>query len=158
MDIKNDSMYSSIANLALKLEVPVFCNVDLKDIIEIRQNYGQSFRNFRSKLGEKLIKLNGLKDDEMLKRELDAVSYEITETYINDIAKEISSLKRSIGMDGIILTGTLLTSYATGGLSLLGSVAATISAMKDSTKLFGDVRENPGYFLWKIDKKNRRKW
>ena len=35
MDIKNDSMYSSIANLALKLEVPVFCNVDLKDIIEI---------------------------------------------------------------------------------------------------------------------------
>ena len=44
----------------------------------------------------------------MLKRELDAVSYEITETYINDIAKEISSLKRSIGMDGIILTGTLL--------------------------------------------------
>lgn len=138
--------------------LPVFCNVDLKDIIEIRQNYGQSFRNFRSKLGEKLIKLNGLKDDEMLKRELDAVSYEITETYINDITKEISSLKRSIGMDGIILTGTLLTSYATGGLSLLGSVAATISAMKDSTKLFGDVRENPGYFLWKIDKKNRRKW
>ena len=65
--------------------------------------------------------MNGLKDDEMLKRELDAVSYEITETYINDIAKEISSLKRSIGMDGIILTGTLLTSYATGGLSLLGS-------------------------------------
>ena len=47
----------------------------------------------------------------MLKRELDAVSYEITETYINDITKEISSLKRSIGMDGIILTGTLLTSY-----------------------------------------------
>lgn len=56
-------------------------------------------------------------------------------------------------MDGIILTGTLLTSYATGGLSLLGSVAAAISAMKDSTKLFGDVRENPGYFYGRLIRK-----
>lgn len=156
--VKTNSMQSSIANLALKLDVPVFQGADLKDIIEIRQNYGQSFGNFRSELGEKLIKLNGLKDDESLKRELDIVSYEISETYINEIAKEISSLKRAIGMDGLVLTGTLLTSYVTGGLSLIGSVAATISGMKDSTKLFGDVRENPGYFLWKIDKKNSKKW
>ena len=156
--VDNNSMQSAIANLTLKLEVPVFHGVDLKDIIEIRQNYGQSFKNFRNELGEKLIKLNGLPDDQNLKRELDIVSYEINETYINDIAKEISSLKRAIGIDGIVLTGTLLTSYVTGGLSLIGSVAATISAMKDSTKLFGDVRENPGYFLWKIDKKNSRKW
>ena len=119
---------------------------------------GASFKNFRCELGEKLIKLNGIKDNECLKQELDAVSYEINETYINDIAKEISSLKRSLGMDSLILTGTLLTSYTTGGLTLIGAVAAAISAAKDSGKLFGDVRENPGYFLWRIDRKNSKKW
>ena len=50
---------------------------------------GASFKNFRCELGEKLIKLNGIKDNECLKQELDAVSYEINETYINDIAKEV---------------------------------------------------------------------
>ena len=51
-----------------------------------------------------------------------------------------------------------LQKYRTGGILLLGSAAATVSGIKDSTKLFGDIRENPGYFLWKIDKKNKKKW
>lgn len=63
----------------------------------------KALKNFRNELGEKLIKLNGLQDNQNLKRELDIVSYEINETYINDIAKEISSLKRAIGIDGIVL-------------------------------------------------------
>lgn len=109
-------------------------------------------------MGGKLIHLNGIKDDKELKAELDAVSYEINETYINSITREISSLKRSIGTEVAILTGTLLSSYVTGGLTLIGAAAAAMAGIKDSNKLFGDVRENPGYFLWKIDKKKSNKW
>lgn len=156
--IQSNSIQSKIANLALRLDVPVFQGVTIDNIIQIRQNYGDSFANFRSELGGKLIKLNGLKEDAELKAELDAVSYEINETYINNIAREVGSLKRSIGTDVAILTGTLLSSYATGGLTLIGAAAAAIAGVKDSNKLLGDVRENPGYFLWKIDKKKTDRW
>lgn len=156
--IQNNSLQSKVANLVLKLDVPVFHGASLGDIIQIRQSYGRSFANFRCELGEKLIKLNGMKDDDLLKEELDVITYEISETYINNISREISSLKRSIGTEVAILTGTLMSSYATGGLTLIGAAAAAIAGMKDSNKLFGDVRENPGYFLWKIDKKNPNKW
>ena len=43
MSVKQNSMYSSIANLALKLEVPVFQSAALTDVIKIRQNYGGKF-------------------------------------------------------------------------------------------------------------------
>lgn len=158
MGIDDDTTRSSIANLALKLDVPVLQGADLKDVIEIRQNYGESFKNFRCELGEKLIRLRGIKNADDLKRELDIASYEINESCINNMGKEVASLRRAVGIDGLVLTGTLLASYVTGGLSLIGSAAAAFSAMKDTTKLFGDIRENPGYFLWKIDKKNNKKW
>lgn len=156
--IINNSIQSKIANLALQLDVPVFQGITLDKIMEIRQNYGESFKNFRSELGNKLIHLNGIEDGGELKAELDVVSYEINETYINSINREISSLKRSLGMDIAILTGTLLSSYATGGMTLIGAAAATIAGIKDSNKLFGDIRQNPGFFLWKIEKKKSRKW
>lgn len=156
--ITNNSVQSKIANLVLELDIPVFQNISLDNIMEIRQNYGESFKNFRSELGNKLIHLNGIEDDRQLMAELDAVSYEINETYINSINREISSLKRSLGMEIAILTGTLLSSYATGGMTLVGAAAATIAGIKDSNKLFGDIRQNPGFFLWKIEKKKSRKW
>lgn len=31
---------------------------------------------------------------------------------------------------------------------------ATIRGIKDTVKLFGDVRGQPGYFLWKLNKQN----
>lgn len=117
--ITNNSVQSKIANLVLELDIPVFQNISLDNIMEIRQNYGESFKNFRSELGNKLIHLNGIEDDRQLMAELDAVSYEINETYINSINREISSLKRSLGMEIAILTGTLLSSYATGGMTLV---------------------------------------
>lgn len=156
--ITNNSVQSKIANLVLELDIPVFQDISLNKIMEIRQNYGESFKNFRSELGNKLIHLNGIEDDRQLMAELDAVSYEINETYINSINREISSLKRCLGMEIAILTGTLLSSYATGGMTLIGAAAATIAGIKDSNKLFGDIRQNPGFFLWKIEKKKSRKW
>lgn len=32
----------------------------------------------------------------------------------------------------------------------------TIGGVKNTVKLFGDVREQPGYFLWKLNEENRQ--
>lgn len=41
-------------------------------------------------------------------------------------------------------------------LSIIAAAVATISGVKDTVKLFGDVRERPGYFLWKLNKENQQ--
>lgn len=109
---------------------------------------GGSMKNFE------VIKLNNSEYDYMVI----ATTCISPISTLTDIQNELEDKSGRIIFDLTLINGTSSNRYITGGLSLLGSVAATISAMKDSTKLFGDVRENPGYFLWKIDKKNRRKW
>lgn len=40
-------------------------------------------------------------------------------------------------------------------LSLIAASLATIDGIKGTAKLFGDVRVQPGYFLWKLNKRKK---
>lgn len=53
-------------------------------------------------------------DDSKRRKEWDVISYEISDVYINDIAKQISSVKRP--WHGYNDFGSLLMSYVVGGL------------------------------------------
>ena len=154
-ELCEQSANSQIANMALRLDVPVFESSKIEDIICIRNNYGESFENFRTELGEKLLHLSGIKDDEQLAHELQEVTYEINDRYINQINREMRSLIRSLGIDATIATGSLITNSMMSGNNMLSLIAASIAAIdgiKDTAKLIGDVRERPGYFLWKLNK------
>lgn len=158
IEMGEQSVASKIVNMTLRLDVPVFENSKIGDIIAIRNNYGESFANFRTELGEKLLHLSNLKDGEQLESELQEVSYAINETYVNQINRETRSLIRSLGMDATIATGSLITNGLMSGnnmLSLITASLAAIGGIKDTVKLFGDVREQPGYFLWKLNKQNK---
>lgn len=56
-EMGKQSVDSQIANMALRLDVPVLENSKITDIISIRNDYGESFANFRTELGEKLLHL-----------------------------------------------------------------------------------------------------
>jgi predicted CopG family antitoxin len=159
IEMGKQSVDTKITNMALQLDVPVFENSKISDIISIRNNYGESFANFRSELGEKLLHLSHIVDDEQLANELQEVTYAINETYINQINRETRSLIRSLGIEATIATGSLITNNMMSGNNMLSLIAASIAAIggiKDTVKLFGDVRERPGYFLWKLNKENKR--
>lgn len=150
---KTDSIQSKIANMALKVDVPVFQNMDISRIIDIRNNYGESFSVFRSELGEKLLQISNIQDPIQLENELDEVTYQINDRYITDIKTEIKSLVRSIGVDAVLATGALVTNNIMSGnnmISIAAGMLAAADALKDSAKLVGDVRNRPGYFLWKM--------
>lgn len=149
----SDSIQSKIANMALKVDVPVFRNMDISRIIDIRNNYGESFSIFRSELGGKLLQLSNIQDPVQLRNELDEVTYQINDRYIADIKTEIKSLVRSIGIDAVLATGALVTNNIVSGnnmISIVAGMVAAADALKDSVKLVGDVRNRPGYFLWKM--------
>lgn len=159
IELGKQSIDTRIANMALQLDVPVLENSKISDIISIRNDYGESFANFRTELGEKLLHLSHIVDDEQLANELQEVTYAINETYINQINRETRSLIRSLGIEATIATGSLITNNMLSGNNMLSLIAASIAAIggiKDTVKLFGDVRERPGYFLWKLNKANKR--
>lgn len=158
-EMGKQSVDSHIANMALRLDVPVLENSKITDIISIRNDYGESFANFRTELGEKLLHLSNIKDNEQLENELQEVTYAINETYINQINRETRSIIRSLGIETTIATGSLLTNSMMSGNNMLSLIAASVAAIggiKDTVKLFGDVRERPGYFLWKLNKENKQ--
>ena len=100
-----------------------------------------------------------IKDNEQLENELQEVTYAINETYINQINRETRSIIRSLGIETTIATGSLLTNSMMSGNNMLSLIAASVAAIggiKDTVKLFGDVRERPGYFLWKLNKENKQ--
>jgi len=159
LEMGKQSVDTKIANMALQLDVPILVNSKISDIISIRNDYGESFANFRTELGAKLLHLSHIMDDEQLANELQEVSYTINETYINQINQETRSLIRSLGIETAIATGSLITNNMMSGnnmLSLIATSIAAIGGVKDTVKLFGDVRERPGYFLWKLNKENKR--
>lgn len=158
IEMGKQSIDTKIANMALQLDVPILENSKISDIISIRNDYGESFANFRTELGEKLLHLSHIVDAEQLENELQEVTYAINETYISQIKQETRSLIRSLGIETTIATGSLITNNMMSGNNMLSLIAASIAAIggiKDTVKLFGDIRERPGYFLWKLDKENK---
>lgn len=158
IEMGKQSIDTKIANMALQLDVPILENSKISDIISIRNDYGESFANFRTELGEKLLHLSHIVDAEQLENELQEVTYAINETYISQIKQETRSLIRSLGIETTIATGSLITNNMMSGNNMLSLIAASIAAIggiKDTVKLFGDIRERPGYFLWKLNKENK---
>ena len=143
---------TDIANLTMKLELPIFSQLPLNEIINIRCNYGEAFQNFRNMLAGKLITLRGINDPEELKRNLENVSYELSELQNHDIDKEYKKIIRSFGFDGLLLTGSLITSFCTGGLTMLGAAGAVAKSGMDYMKYLSEVKENDGFFLWKVNR------
>ena len=99
------------------------------------------------------MQLSNIQDVNRLENELAAVTYQINDRYVTEIKTEIKSLIRSIGIDAAIATGALITNNIMSGNNMISVVAGAIAAadgVKDSIKLVGDIRNRPGYFLWKM--------
>ena len=152
LDVNKGITRDIIVNLSLTLDVPVFENASIDEIIDIRTAYGESFESFRTGLGAKLLAVDTEAKPEKIKSQLTEISCELKETYINNINRQINLLCRHLGMDVIVLSGSLLSSYVTGGLSMVGAAAATIDGIKESMIDYGNIKASPGYFIWKVNK------
>lgn len=65
---------------------------------------------------------------------------------------EYRKILRSLAVSGIVLTGSLVTSFFTGGLTLIGAAGALAKGGVDYIKYLNDFKENNSYFLWKLSK------
>jgi hypothetical protein len=145
--LKNDVAYKT-----LDLELPIIKDIQLEDIIRIRQNDGEAFQNFRIYLESKLREVRQIDNPQELFIALENISHELTEVQIREINQKLKQAKRGILADIVVGAAGLLTMVQTGGLSLSASLIAAWDFQKkiDQTNL--EIRENPALFLWKLQK------
>ncbi len=154
--IEHPSKECEIANMAMKLDLPVINKLPITDILEIRNNYGEAFHNFRNELNSKLVGLETLKDSESFKQQLDTISYELSNIQVKDVEKECRKIGRTLKLDALACTGSLITSYATGGITAVGAAAAFVKGISDLGKYYTEVQEHNGLFLWKLNNQARK--
>lgn len=150
MAFEDSTKESELANMAMKLDLPVVDQLPLLDIIDIRNNYGEAFHNFRNELNSKLIGLDSIDDPDELKRQLNKMAYELSVVQIEDVKKEYRKISRTLKLDLLACTGSLIASFVTGGLTAVGAAAAFIKGISDIAKYYTNVNEHNGLFLWKL--------
>jgi len=146
-----DNFSSDISNLILKLKMPIIENTSIEAIAKVRENE-QVFNNFRIELTKQLKELRTCKTNEDLHKQLENISYEISKVYINKIANQIKTLKQNLLSNAVILVGTLSTTVFAGSWSILGALGAIAKGYKDYNKYISEIKQNPSYFLWQIDR------
>lgn len=149
--IAKSSVNDDLANLSMKLDLPILNEISVEDLVSIRTDGGEAFHNFRTELNSKLLSLRGLTDKDELQRKIENISYEMNQIQVNEVKKEYRKIVKSFGVDAVVLTGSLVTSFFTGGLTLIGAAGALAKGGADYFKYLNKVKENNGYFLWKLN-------
>lgn len=147
---------SELANLAMQFDLPVVNALPIADILEIRNNYGEAFHNFRNELNSKLIGLDSISDPDVLKKQLETISYELSNVQVKEVEKEYRKISRTLKLDALALTGSLIASFATGGITAIGVAGAFVKGVSDVSKYYTDVKENNGFFLWQLNKQAKK--
>ena len=151
---KTHTFESDVANLVLSLDLPVIKNASIEKIMDVRNNDGEAFKNFRVQLRKQVRELRGINDPNSLKYKLENISHELNEVQVYEVNKKFRQVKKDLFIDLGAFIVSLSTTLPTSGLSLLGGVGSLIKGYKDYTTYATKVKENPGYFLWKIKGKN----
>lgn len=156
MAIEKPSVDAKLTSMALQLDLPVIDQLPITDILEIRNNYGEAFHNFRNELNTKLIGLDSIDDTNAFRRQLDAISYELNNLQVKEVEKEYRKISRTLKFDALALTGSLIASFATGGITAVGAAGAFVKGVSDIGKYYTDVHEHNGLFLWKLNNQAKK--
>ena len=151
MAIEKPSKDAELSTMALKLDLPVLSQLPITDILDIRKNYGEAFHNFRNELNARLIGLDSIDDTDTFRRQLASISYELNNLQVKEVEKEYRKITRTLKLDALALTGSLIASFATGSITAVGAAGAFVKGISDIGKYYTDVHEHNGLFLWKLN-------
>lgn len=156
MAIEKPLKDAELTSMALQLDLPVIDQLPITDILEIRNNYGEAFHNFRNELNAKLLGLDSIDDADAFRRQFELISYELNNLQVKEVEKEYRKISRKLKLDALALTGSLIASFATGGFTAIGAAGAFVKGVSDIGRYYTDVHEHNGLFLWKLNNQARK--
>ena len=146
-------LQTDVLNLTMGLDLPLLENISLKQILDVREKDGEAFQNFRIELEKQLRELRTIKEPSELRLKLENATHELTNVQIHEIDKKISSVKKKMFPDAIILVGGLLTTFQAAGIGIPALIYAIQNGYKTYQEYISGVKEKPAFFLWKIAQK-----
>lgn len=156
MAIEKPSKDAELSTMALQLDLPVLSQLPITDILDIRKNYSEAFHNFRNELNARLIGLDSIDDTDTFRRQLVSISYELNNLQVKEVEKEYRKITRTLKLDALALTGSLIATFATGSITAVGAAGAFVKGISDIGKYYTDVHEHNGLFLWKLNNQAKK--
>ncbi len=149
----NETIETVSASQFLNLNLPFIENIDVRRLMEIRENEADTFSNFRLELERQCKEIRLVTDPTEFKLRQENLIHDLGKVQINKIDQKLESLKRKGLIDASIVLVGLAGTVQSGGWSLLSAAYATLSGYKSYKDYKDGIKENPAYFLWKVLKK-----
>jgi hypothetical protein len=122
--------------------------ISSRDLMNLRNNDGEAFQNFRTDLEARFRELRYEIDSAIIKRKIVDIEHEMSEVQVRAISNKIKSVRRAALADlGLAFSG-LAAAVVTSGVSLLGTLTAALHGTKTYAEYRKNVKENPCYFLF----------
>lgn len=145
------------ANTFLNIDLPLVADLDIENLMKIREEDGEAFANFRFALDHKLSSIREVSDAQTAKRMAREAVRELTEVQIHDVRQKVRSLREKLELSGIGGVISLAAAVQTHGWGLLWAAAAALPMANAYLDYRKDVKRHPAFFLWKALGKNARK-
>jgi hypothetical protein len=145
----------------LDLEIPYIQDADLQDIIKARQNE-LAFEEFRLAMDKAITELNAISDENAYQSKVKEIQNDLLRLPIKRVEEKMSSLKRSLFVNGTVLVGVLSTALLSDNVAAkgIGFTAALVEALKmyNENKIEEDTtKQSANYFFWNATRKARKR-
>jgi hypothetical protein len=126
--------------------------------MDVRQNNGQAFENFRTALAREMRTLRGIAEPVERARRIQDLSHEFATSQVQEVDAAVRRIRGELaieGIGGIASLAAIVPASAgpAGFFGLLGSVFTGVLTLK---KYVSDIKGHPGYFLWRLKKAGQR--
>jgi hypothetical protein len=156
-NLRNRKLFDCIAH-----QLPIIRDVNVEDILKIREKDGESFRLYRNNM-KNLVRELPENSSHIKEAFLDVVQPEIDKINIS-LSESKKSVFKSLAKNVVITSGIVSIGLTTGILpnnineivgvaGLCGLTQTAINSIADTLIKPNALRENPYYFLWKVNKK-----
>ena len=136
----------------LNLDLPYLEDIDIHDLMQVRNNDGDAFRLFRAELERQLRELRTEADPDALKKKAENAVHELSVVQVAEIDRKMRSLRKKALAEMAIAAGGLVATVVASGWSIAATVAALAGLHRSASQRM-QVCDNPAYFLWKARSK-----
>lgn len=159
LDLRGVSSSEAVVSALLRVKLPYFENVSEEQIVKARKNEA-AFTEFRAALDRAFKDVNSHSGPGLQAR-ADEIVRDVLLAPVARINSRMTSLRRNLFLDGLMLAGTLCATILTSGNTLTTAAALlvaqrTLSDYKSQKSEEDRIKESPGFFYWEATRKTRK--
>ena len=137
----------------LEIDLKFLEDINVKDILKIREKEGSTFQDFRNTFNEFCKDISAIPGTSNFKKEVLDLKKEKIEPQLRKLDREFSRIKKYRSIRGVAIGIGSLSAAALGpiGVPLIaGGIATLLREYSEYDKERSKMKESPLFFLWKI--------